>query len=517
MPALNRINDRISSYQKRITAWQEVTQQHGFLQLSATRQQNVLGCQQQVDDILTDYTRLQESLTNTDSQRSKRSLLNRNWPQTQNKDIHYIEGHCSGLLTSLQSLPQDHDALQDYAISLTDLAQQGKYDKLVRSYESLPLAPGEPAGFEATFVYGLALLKTGREYDARRVLNDLYVRSQDLDQEQQSTLLKMLADINFGLGDFATAQKRYNELLRVYGSAGEDAQWPQSQLAVLDYSYGHTEEVQYYASLIRHFLSYNPSRDGFTVVNQASSFLHKYPQSALLAPRVHKLQQQAEQFAEQWFADILAEIDSLSKAGQIQQAAARIDSIPASILPVDKQAILRLKKQSIIGYSSPELPAEDETIQEEVLHVPQDSAVQESVSLPGQNIEPQIAQNTPALDDGLQRTWNQAIKDMQAKNYDQSLELFTGLLNTSYKKQAQERIREVSLLAARQSRKQAAELFVRSNRVTDDRERKKILLASRALLEDILHKYPQSGLENKVRRNLNRIDQELAAISQTTE
>jgi hypothetical protein len=122
----------------------------------------------------------------------------------------------------------------------------------------------------------------------------------------------------------------------------------------------------------------------------------------------------------------------------------------------------------------------------------------------------------PALPiSALQENWDQAVADAQAKKYDESIALFSGLLNTSYGAEARKQIEDISRIAAQENRKQAAELFVRSNRATTPEAQKKLLLSSRSLLEDILRKYPQSGLSDKVRRNLSRIDQELAGMEET--
>ncbi|MCL2341268.1 MAG: hypothetical protein FWC49_06135, partial [Proteobacteria bacterium] len=49
-----------------------------------------------------------------------------------------------------------------------------------------------------------------------------------------------------------------------------------------------------------------------------------------------------------------------------------------------------------------------------------------------------------------------------------------------------------------------------SNR--DPEEKRKLLLTARDLLQSILVKYPQSGLTDKVRNNLLRIEENLRAI-----
>ena len=85
-------------------------------------------------------------------------------------------------------------------------------------------------------------------------------------------------------------------------------------------------------------------------------------------------------------------------------------------------------------------------------------------------------------------------------------------MGTSYDDRARQKIDEAANLAAREDRRRAAELFVRSGRTHDLWSRKKLLLASRQLLQDILIKYPQSDIVDKVKRNLQRIDEEIAKI-----
>ena len=73
-------------------------------------------------------------------------------------------------------------------------------------------------------------------------------------------------------------------------------------------------------------------------------------------------------------------------------------------------------------------------------------------------------------------------------------------------------IQEAARLGAQDLRQKAAELFVRATNSRDSEEKRKLLLSSRDLLQSILVKYPQSGLTDKVQRNLTRIDAELRAI-----
>ena len=73
-------------------------------------------------------------------------------------------------------------------------------------------------------------------------------------------------------------------------------------------------------------------------------------------------------------------------------------------------------------------------------------------------------------------------------------------------------IEEASKLGAQEDRQKAADLFVRSTSARDQESKKKLLLSSRELLQGILTKYPQSGLNEKVERNLSRIEEELKTL-----
>jgi len=510
-PAVTRVNDRISSYEQRLQEWQDIDEGQPYMRLSPEQESEVRRCQEQVVEILSGYRQLHVALLRTQARDVSRRLLNTRLPEIQNLDIHYIEGQCSDLLVSLQSSSADTvKAQESLAESMSSLLAAGEYQEAIRKYDSLQLSSGETPGFEVTYYYGLALLKAKRQYEARRILNDLYIRSSDLNQDKQSRLLKLLADLNFGLGDYATAKKRYLELLRVNGVEGPGTDWPRSQLKALDYSYAHTGEVREYASLLKNFLAYDPVRDGFTVAEQSHDFLRKHPQSELIKG-VRELAGKSDRAAEQWFADVLSEVDRLNSEQKSQQALGLIDSISPRLLPPDKQAILQLKRRSL-GSTGQTWTSQDNGIQEEILEVPRQDNQDAQAAAP---VTPVSPAGEGVVDDGLQRTWDQALKDMQAKNYDQSIELFSGLLNTSYAARANERIREASLLAAQEKRKEAAALFVRASRATDTARRRQLLMSSRNLLEEILQKYPRSGLAGKVRRNLNRIDQELAGIDQT--
>ena len=105
----------------------------------------------------------------------------------------------------------------------------------------------------------------------------------------------------------------------------------------------------------------------------------------------------------------------------------------------------------------------------------------------------------------------QATALLAAKEYDNAIESFTRLLNTSLHDKARGQIDEAAKLAAQDDRQKAADQFVRAANTRDPESKRKLLLSSRELLQGILIKYPQSGLTEKVQRNLTGVERELKA------
>jgi hypothetical protein len=101
-----------------------------------------------------------------------------------------------------------------------------------------------------------------------------------------------------------------------------------------------------------------------------------------------------------------------------------------------------------------------------------------------------------------------------AKNgrYDEAINVFTGLLSTEYDAKAQVKIKELSLEAANDDRRKAADMFRRFLKTNDIESRKKLLIESRKLLKSILVKYPDVEIGPKVLGNIARVEQEINAI-----
>ena len=109
----------------------------------------------------------------------------------------------------------------------------------------------------------------------------------------------------------------------------------------------------------------------------------------------------------------------------------------------------------------------------------------------------------------LQSTWNEGAAHAESGDYDAAIAVFNQLLGTEYDARAQEQIDELSLTVAKNERRRAADLFVRSMKTDDPESRKDLLVESRQVLKDILGKYPDVEVADKVRGNIDTVEKKM--------
>ena len=108
--------------------------------------------------------------------------------------------------------------------------------------------------------------------------------------------------------------------------------------------------------------------------------------------------------------------------------------------------------------------------------------------------------------------WQQAIELFERRDYDAAIIVFTGLLQGDYGLRAAEKLAEAANLAAAEMRRQAASLFVKARKIEDPEQKKEILMQSRERLLGLLAKYPQIDLLDKVKQNLQVLEEQIRKI-----
>ncbi len=480
LPVLTHINERIFSYEQKLAAWKKQVEE-GWVPGSGEQSDAADSCRQQMQVILEQYNDLHRQLLQRDSVTTADLLKGETLLNLEKQDFQFLESDCNASAAGEQAVVPGQSTGEVLsgrkAQAISDAYAAGDYEKTIQEYEDLLGETFQDPPYEVSLAYGKALMKTGHESDGRKVFQDLLARIRQNDQALwEFQLMQLIGDLDFALGTYDSARSQYNELVRVYKELSEKNNWAKQQLSVLNVADEQSEEVKAYSELLRSYLAYNPDRDGFTVVRKAEAFIDTYPYS-LVASSADHLVTVSRESAEQWYQNLLQQVDELAAEEKFQEALLLLERVPRTILPLEKQQELAAKSTEL---------ATTEAITRETRLL--------------------------ALEQQLQEDWNKGMTFLERKEYDQAIEAFSKLLDSSYGDRARARIDEAASLAAQEDRKRAAELFVRSNRTSDLESRKKLLLSSRKLLQDILIKYPQSDLISKVQRNLKRIDKEINAI-----
>jgi tetratricopeptide (TPR) repeat protein len=394
--------------------------------------------------------------------------------QLNQQDIGYLEGGCSKLLVELKAAPKP-DAVAAVDPQIRAAYESADYDRVVTLYGQATSTPGQVPAYETTFQYGQALLKNHQEAMARKVFADLLarVRQQPGQEALLFQLMQVAADMDVSTGYYDEARRQYEELVRVSIERGaHKEEWAGLQLAGLQPGGAKPDELKEYGILLKNYLAYTPKRDGYAVAEQAEKFLLTYPASRLV-PSANVIGKTTREQADAWLNQGIKRIEALASERKSQEPSTTVG--PATLPP-------------------PTSPGGQEVVK---------------------SVEPATPTPPPAPvfdEKALQDDYDKGMKHLQAKEYDKAIEGFTKLLNTPFEGKARAQINEAAKLGASEDRQKAADLFSRALSSRDKESKKKLLLSSRQLLQGILVKYPQSGLTDKVQKNLSRTEEELKAI-----
>jgi outer membrane protein assembly factor BamD (BamD/ComL family) len=253
--------------------------------------------------------------------------------------------------------------------------------------------------------------------------------------------------------------------------------------------------------MVRNYLAYVPKRDGYSLSDQTDKFLKAYPASRLTA-NVNMIKKTSREQADSWLNQGIKRIEA--QAGE--RMAAAESAVAAGVGPnvASSQQGSPGGPASAVGPGSPQTPNPMAGNASQA-----SNPVQPTSALPPAPVAAPVA---PENEKALKEEYEKGLAHLQAKEYDKAIERFNRLQRTSYEAKARSQLEEAAKLGAQDLRQKAAELFVRATNTRDTDEKRKFLLASHDLLQNILTKYPQSGLSDKVQKNIARIDADLRAL-----
>ncbi len=477
------VNDRIFEYGRKLERWKELDNQAVVVQLDKEQSEAMVRCFRDLQAVLNGYQQMRDTLLQrnviTPEAVTPEQVLN-----LQRQDISFLEGICGRMLGQAH----DEDAGWQQRQKGADLNQvetlierysaNGEYHEVVQVWLKIPAHQVDRVSLKTRILYGNALMYLDQPEQAAQIYQQIVDAMSD-SEEQPTDLLslrKVLADLYTSYGNYPAAQRQYNQISDDYEAIGSIQQWANLQLSILERSETGSPELNEFSSLLRGYLGYLPRRDGYSIVWQADTFLETYPYSPV-SSNVDAIREDALRRADAWFNDYLSRSAELAEERKFQDAMELLQTIPEDL--VGEEQFQRVQDR----------------LEELVLA--------EEVERETRKIERMQE---------LQRTWNDGMLRADAEDYDGAIEVFTTLLDSEFGARAQEKIKELSLKAAMNERRRAADLFIRFSKTTDIESKKRLLVESRRVLKDILVKYPEVEIADKVVGNINRVEQEMNAL-----
>ncbi len=351
--------------------------------------------------------------------------------------------------------------------------QKQDAQRVVLAVENVQELTDDPVSPELNEMYGRALIKMGRLDDAAKALSFVV---QGLDPREQWPLRLEIAELLVASGEYEQARNQYLAIAEVLSSWEDIHKVVTDQLALLYATDDHTTEIALYTQCLHALLSF----DGHSIPVELEQNLQRL--QAKYAGGIHadaamKLYKQAEEQTRNDVSMRLLHVQELVDANQFQYALDELSDMKQARLPSDAMTLIAEMSKVVKEERATYIQLEKE-------------------------------KRVQALAD----QWHEGLNLLDMQMYDESIAVFSELLGTEYDRRAVQEIEKSSALAAVALRKEAASLFIKARRTQDYNGRISYLTKSRRLLQEILDKYPQVDLAEKVAVNLAVIDEQLQSM-----
>ena len=475
------VQHRIAEYDSKFQYWLELSEmaQEGKLAEELTALETE--CMQRLERILSGYSLLLEKMRQNDTVPFDK-LAEVDPKKMQQLDIAFLESRCGELLAMDIQSPEEFMPEPELKLSI-DAAEeliaakveQGDYREALSAYRQLVLDfPYQKPSITTQLNYGLALQYTGQVEEAARHYITL-LASGGLSIEPLR-LQRKIADLLLASGNIAAAETYYEKVVSGYDSSRAEKTWAEGQLAFLRSVDPASEGMAAYMKLLREFQTYDYRIDAPRLNEAIQAFVVQHVGTPYAVSAL-RLKTFALEQLESWFDRQLLKINFLVAEKKFTEAIDLLKSMTRYYFPAELQAILQKTYY--------------EVAQAEIQEIETQRRIQEQ----------EFAEK-----------WEAANDLLNSQRYDPAISAFQALMGTVYEEQANEKITEAANQAAGQMRKEAASLFIRAGKTTDPEQKKELLLASHRLLTEILVKYPQTDLLDKVEQNIAILETQIQRI-----
>ncbi len=483
-PSMVFISDRIFEYGRKLERWKELDSLSAQKHVNDDEAAEMVQCFRQLQTIINSYNGLRSKLLQTQRVASAEKISIADAVELQKTDIAFLESSCGRMLgdsTDQSAGWQQRENTADLSQIETLIdrnAENREHQEVVRVWQQIPPGQIGRVALRTKIHYGNALMYLHQESKAAEIYQQVVdqMSTSDVQATDIVSLRKILADLYTASGNYRSAAVQYKKISDDYQNIGRLEEWSKLQLSILDRSMENGPELKEYSAIMRDYLSYSPEQGGYKLIWQADNFLSKYPYSPV-ASNIDIIKSKVKTVADKWFDGFMGQVEKLRSEKKFQEAQDLMKTLPVDLISPEKQLALKGKTE--------ELSLTDAVEKE--------------------------TQRMARIQD-LQNQWNNGMLLAKSEKFDDAIAVFTKLADTEYSVKAQEKIKELSLEAAKAERKKAGALFTRFSKTTDIDSRKKLLIETHRLLKSILVKYPDVDIAAKVIANLERVEQEMMAI-----
>lgn len=481
LPSIDYVNDRIFEYGRKLERWKELDQQSVVMTLNEEQTESMVRCFRDLQKVLNGYDRLYDDLLQRNVISEAELFRTEDVLELQKMDIAFLDSVCGRMLSTTEDKAagwqqrEEGADLNQIETLIERYSSSKEYDEVVQVWLKIPKYQVERVDLKTKILYGNALIYLDQQEKAAEIYQQI-VDEMSVSREQPTDVLslrKTLADLYTASGDYFAAEGQYDQISTDYSNIGRIEEWSKLQLSILERSTKGSPELTEFSRLMRDYLSFQPEKDGYTVIWQADKYLQSYPYSPV-SSNVDVIKEDALRRADEWFEAFFIQVDQYTGEKKFQDAMDLLQNIPEEIIGADKIQLVKTRIDELVLAEA----VERETLKIERMQ-------------------------------DLQRRWNQGMLLADQDDYDGAIVIFTELLDTSYQGKAQVKIEELSLQAAKADRRKAAELFIRFTKTTDIEGKKRLLVESRRVLKEILIKYPEVDIAKKVVGNIDRVEKEM--------
>ncbi len=404
---------------------------------------------------------------------NRTGVTTRNYQQLLQEDINFQASPCNSLARPTTNALNSAGCRQLEA-ALQRRSAEGNYQEVISLYEQLSDFSDDEISPEIMKFYAQALVKSGNPAAAAEVLIKL---EKKYGSYSPRLMGRQAARLFLAAGNTNAAVTEYDKLLAYYDSLRKEEPVIREQLDFLRNPEAHSRELSWFSAVLRGSLLFNGRHLSREMI-QAMTGLNNYFPETIYTEKAGKIYTSCEERMRDWVGRQLDLVEKLVSDKQFDRAREVLTVVGSGPLPVDfEEQASRLDRR--INMSREQ---EEERRQQLIAHA--------------RNVQ-----------------WQEGMNLLDSRQYDEAIAVFTALLEADdYREEAEKQISAAKRQAAVDLRRQAAGLFIKAGKTADPQLKGEFLLEARQTLLEILTKYSQVDIIDKVRENLKVIEGDILQL-----